>query len=316
MNLAALYHATSGGNWDDKGNWLSNAPIGKWHGVTTDSDGRVVELSLITNNLLGEIPPELGSLAKLERLNLCGNEIGEEIPPELGNLVHLKHLNLAYNNLSGQIPPELGRLANLEYLDVQNNQISGDIPMELGSLVGLRGVERSGTVCPSERKGFLPDFRGIWGTAPVGLNLSRNQLQGEIPPGLGNLVNLKHLDLSYNDLSGRIPPQLGNLSELRTLTINNNSLSGKIPSTLGNLSELRTLTVNNNTLSGEIPSKLGNLTNLKELELYHRRENYGWDLEAWFKSTTPPMNDFNGCVPAGLREVPVSDVPDHHFCKD
>ena len=179
VNLVAFYHATGGGNWNDKGNWLSNAPIGQWHGVTTDSDGRVVELSLLINNLLGEIPPELGSLAKLERLNLCGNEIGEEIPPELGDLANLKYLDLAYNNLSGQIPPELGSLVNLEYLDLQNNQLSGNIPVELGSLVSLRGVERYGAMCPTERKGFLPNFESIFGGKPVGLNLSRNRLQGE-----------------------------------------------------------------------------------------------------------------------------------------
>ena len=52
-----------GPNWlrDDK--WLSDAPVGEWHGVTTDSDGRVTVLDLRQNNLSGEIPPELGSLS-------------------------------------------------------------------------------------------------------------------------------------------------------------------------------------------------------------------------------------------------------------
>ena len=44
--LVALYNATGGANWGNNGKWLSNAPMGEWHGVTTDSDGRVTHLDL------------------------------------------------------------------------------------------------------------------------------------------------------------------------------------------------------------------------------------------------------------------------------
>ena len=49
------YNATDGANWTDKTNWLSKKPIGEWHGVTTDSDGRVTRLILSGNNLNGSI---------------------------------------------------------------------------------------------------------------------------------------------------------------------------------------------------------------------------------------------------------------------
>ena len=68
--LVALYNATDGENWDESANWLSDAPIGEWHGVTTNDDGRVIQLRLDQNALSGEIPPELGSLSNLERLVL------------------------------------------------------------------------------------------------------------------------------------------------------------------------------------------------------------------------------------------------------
>ena len=67
--LVALYNATDGANWHNNDNWLSNAPMGVWHGVTTDSDGRVTHLDLQGNQLTGEIPAELGSLTNLERLD-------------------------------------------------------------------------------------------------------------------------------------------------------------------------------------------------------------------------------------------------------
>ena len=63
--LVALYNATDGENWDESENWLSDAPLGEWEGVTTNDDGRVTKLELRANALSGEIPPELGSLPYL-----------------------------------------------------------------------------------------------------------------------------------------------------------------------------------------------------------------------------------------------------------
>ena len=44
--LVALYEVTDGANWRSNDNWLSDRPIGEWHGVTTDRSGRVTKLSL------------------------------------------------------------------------------------------------------------------------------------------------------------------------------------------------------------------------------------------------------------------------------
>ena len=58
--LEALYHATDGPNWVNNKNWLTAAPLGEWHGVGTDGEGRVVELVLFQNGLAGRIPPPTG----------------------------------------------------------------------------------------------------------------------------------------------------------------------------------------------------------------------------------------------------------------
>ena len=78
--LAALYNATDGAKWSSNSNWLSDAPISEWIGVVTDGSGRVTELNLVSNQLSGEIPPGLGSLANLETLFLSGNQLSGEIP--------------------------------------------------------------------------------------------------------------------------------------------------------------------------------------------------------------------------------------------
>ena len=70
--LVAFYHSTGGASWDANANWLSGRPIGEWRGVTTDSNGRVIELGLPGNNLTGTLPPELGRLSNLTRLYLHG----------------------------------------------------------------------------------------------------------------------------------------------------------------------------------------------------------------------------------------------------
>ena len=204
--LAALYNATDGANWLNNGNWLSNAPMGEWHGVTTDSDGRVTQLILATNQLTGEIPAELGNLSNLTWLDLDTNQLTGEIPAELGNLTNLEWLDLDTNQLTGEIPAELGNLSNLERLLLGDNQLTGGIPAELGSLTNLTE---------------------LW--------LGGNQLTGEIPAELGSLPNLEYLDLSYNQLTGGIPAELGDLANLRVLYLSSNQLIGCIPARLRNM---------------------------------------------------------------------------------
>lgn len=42
--LIALYNATDGESWNNK--WASGASMNEWHGVTTDTNGRVIKLNL------------------------------------------------------------------------------------------------------------------------------------------------------------------------------------------------------------------------------------------------------------------------------
>jgi len=100
------------------------------------------------------------------------------------------------------------------------------------------------------------------------LKLSFNNLEGTIPPEIGNLTELTHLELFANRLSGPIPSSIGNLTKLKVLMLNGcGRLSGAIPSSIGNLTELLTLDLSANDLSGSIPLSIGNLTNLQWLLL-------------------------------------------------
>lgn len=81
---------------------------------------------------------------------------------------------------------------------------------------------------------------GIWHGITVenghvtGVVLPSNNLDGTIPPELGNLTSLKSLMLESNRLSGEIPPELGDINTLLLLWLDGNSLSGDLPDFLEN----------------------------------------------------------------------------------
>ena len=199
--LEALYDATGGAGWTHSTNWKTTAPVGEWHGVTTDADGRVTRLDLSSNGLDGLIPPALGSLVNLRGLYLHSNDLTSPIPRELGRLVNLERLILSDNALTGPVPAWLGNITGLRSLELAWNELTGPIPRELGRLVNL------------ER-----------------LILSDNALTGPIPRELGRLVNLETLHLSQNDLSGSIPAELGKLVNLARLDLSYTwGLTGPLP---------------------------------------------------------------------------------------
>ena len=102
--LVALYNSTDGPNWTNNANWLTDVELGQWHGVATFR-GRVIALELRLNQLRGEIPPELGSLARLQVLDLRTNDLSGEIPSGFGELASLTGLALQGNRLSGRYHP-------------------------------------------------------------------------------------------------------------------------------------------------------------------------------------------------------------------
>ena len=103
--------------------------------------------------------------------------------------------------------------------------------------------------------------------AVIKIDLSENQLVGNISPRLGQLSQLTELILYGNQLTDNIPPELGQLSNLSILGLATNQLTGNIPSALGQLSQLKKLFLHENQLAGTIPVNLGQLSQLTWLSL-------------------------------------------------
>ena len=166
-------------------------------------------------------------------------------------------------------------------LILKGNNVKGTIPADFGSqykktaalavtralgdeslLAGLQELDLS----DNEIEGEIPAAIGNLSTLQ-NLNLSGNSIQGEIPPTIGNLTALEDLNLSGNKIEGEIPPAIGNLSSLQNLNLSGNEINGGIPKEIGKLTNLEDLNLSDNNIDGDIPEEIGNLESLKNLNI-------------------------------------------------
>uniref|UniRef100_A0A2P2MY39 ATP binding protein n=1 Tax=Rhizophora mucronata TaxID=61149 RepID=A0A2P2MY39_RHIMU len=239
-------------------------------------------LSLGNNLLIGAIPNWIGQMKRLETLDLSGNRFSGQVPNSIGNLQSLKVLNLSANDLSGALPESMANCRSLLALDFRHNSLSGDIPEWIfGSgvkkVLHLQETKLSGSfnsvaslllldLSDNELSGQIGLSTGVLGNLQF-LNLSRNFLLGPIPAAIGELKKLGVLDISRNKLNGSIPLEIGGAHSLNELRLENNVLSGQIPSSIEKCSSLTTLILSHNNLSGSIPAALGDLSSLQDVDL-------------------------------------------------
>ena len=291
--LVALYEATQGAGWIENDGWMSDRPIGQWHGVTTGESGRVTAVRLYGHNLIGSIPPDLTRLSHLETLNLERNTLAGPIPTELGNLDSLKTLILGVNRLSGRIPSELGNLANLQDLRLRRNNLTGPIPPELSNLRNLTrlGLNQNLLTGPIPRS-FLrlerlqlfhfADNRNlcISGSADFADWLTQldvyvgpfcNEGDREALVSLHGATGGPDWDRSTGWLGDGILDDwhgvsVGSLGRVTTLDLSDNGLAGRVPESLAQLTNMTSLRIDGNEdLSGPLPLSLSALS-LQELQ--------------------------------------------------
>ncbi|KDO36858.1 hypothetical protein CISIN_1g048125mg, partial [Citrus sinensis] len=224
------------------------------------------------NQLQGSLPSDLGfTLPNLEGLNLAGNQFTGPIPVSISNASNLRELMIGKNGFSGKVP-SLENLHKLQRVIISQNHLGNygekDNLEFVNSLVNASRLELL-QISDNNFGGMLPEAVGNFSTRLGILSVAENQLFGNIPSGLRNLVNLELLDLSGNQFTSRIPGSIGDLQKLQMLGLNGNKFLGEIPSSIGNLTLLMTLNFAENMLEGSIPSSLGKCQNLIVLDLYN-----------------------------------------------
>ena len=196
--LAEFYNATDGDNWTTNTGWLTDCEPCNWFGIVCDFSGRVVTISLINNNLSGELPNLFDGLPVLNRLDLPQNNLTGSIPGSLVDLTDLEFLNLQENQLQGGAGG-LVQATQLRELNLIGNQFAGAVTSWLPSLINLERV-----------------------------SLNDNQFTGPLPE-LNNLQSLQLLAVSNNTFRGSLPASLGNLPLLTGLRLENNDFSRCYP---------------------------------------------------------------------------------------
>ncbi|KAK9191311.1 hypothetical protein WN943_019923 [Citrus x changshan-huyou] len=221
------------------------------------------------NQLQGSLPSDLGfTLPNLERLNVGGNQFTGPIPASISNASNLMRLTIPMNGFSGKVP-SLENLHKLQWVSFYLNHLGNGKKDDLEFVNSLVNASRLELLQISDNNfgGMLPEAVGNLSTRLRILIVGNNQLFGNFPNGLRNLVNLELLHLGGNQFTGRIPGSIGDLHKLQTLWLPGNKFWGEIPSSIGNLTSLAILDFAENMLEGNIPSSLGKCQNLILLDL-------------------------------------------------
>ncbi|MQM00383.1 hypothetical protein Taro_033126 [Colocasia esculenta] len=244
-------------------------------------------LDLSYNNLSGVIPSSIGNLTSLLWLMLANNSLSGEIPPEIGNCRSLLWLNLANNQLSGKIPPSITDMGSAPNATFELNRREGRVIAGSGECLAMKRwipadyppfsfvyTILTRKSCRStwdhilDGHGIFPVCRSHPSTRTISgyLQLTGNQLIGEIPPEIGKMSWLSLVHLNRNKFSGRLPLEIGRLP-LVVLNVSSNLLSGPIPPQIGGIKCLQNLDLSHNNFSGEIPLILNHLSELSKFNV-------------------------------------------------
>ncbi|XP_049848793.1 uncharacterized protein LOC126316741 [Schistocerca gregaria] len=145
-------------------------------------------------------------------------------------------LKLPNRSLNGTLPDSIAKLSRLEALELPHNNISS-IP-QVGS------------------NHFYY------------LDMSNCNISGTFPESI-NVPYLKTINLSSNNLEGNLGEQTLNYKAITNLVLNNNSLSGSLPNSLTDASHLYRLDLSYNKFTGGVPSGIAKLPYLEILQLHH-----------------------------------------------
>ncbi|WP_417872086.1 immunoglobulin domain-containing protein [Winogradskyella sp.] len=268
--LISLYDATDGANWTDS--WGLNEAMSTWKGVTLNTDGRVISLSLDNRKLNGELPNELGNLTELIKLHLnegSSSSVRGSIPDSICNLVKIEDVIIDMPGLTGAVPSCLFTIASLRsvYLDGNSPLLTLDFPDDLSNLTNLTTLSLS-RIDLSSNGGFPMSILDLTNLEKLSLYITR--LTGSIPEQIGLLSNLTELSLRHSGaLTGVIPSSIGDLTKLNSLTIVSTDIEGEIPSSFSKLTSLRALDLSRNKLTGHIPSYINTFNTLTSLDFSH-----------------------------------------------
>ncbi|KAK1561088.1 hypothetical protein Q3G72_034301 [Acer saccharum] len=228
-------------------------------------------LDLRDNDFSGSIPIQIDQeVPNLAFLLLGGNNLEGRIPHELCQLIYLSILDLSHNRLNGTIPSCFTNILTWVEQSNDTDRIQSefglyfvDTAYSVASYNLTLAFKQLDTYVESAQEteiGFVSknryeSYKGSILQYMLGIDLSSNELTGDIPTDIGNLQRIKAMNLSHNSLSGSIPESFSNLTNIESLDLSYNKLRGRIPPQLTQLNSLAIFNVSFNNLSGQVPDK-------------------------------------------------------------
>jgi Leucine-rich repeat (LRR) protein len=189
-------------------NKLSGEALDIILGITT-----LRELKLAENELQGDLPASIGSLASLEVLELQGNSL-TNLPNEVRHLTSLRILNVSNNQLIS-IPMGLFDTGLVE-LVANKNRIEGAF-FSIQSARNLQDLNISNNSLKTLCEGATLELPAL-----KSLNMSTNRVVSL--PSIENWTNLQTLILAENKLTA-FPEGFTSLPQLRTADFTANDIS-------------------------------------------------------------------------------------------
>lgn len=267
---------------------------------------RFMELS--HNYLQGQMPGTISHLVNLRTLLLSGNQLGGDIIPELGNSSILYYINIAENNFSGLFPPSICAGGALDTVIAGYNGFTGIHNHTFQNCTTLDHINFTANNIVADLRGCFGKSLGIlrW------MTFSNNQLHGtpltdQGEPFLCNSTLLELLDLSDNDLRGDLSNCFWDMPQLEFMHLSSNSFSGVVPSSKTHHLNLQSLHLANNNFIGTFPPVLKKGNRLITLDL--GGNGFSGGIPSWISESSPKLrylrlssNMFDGVIPSQILQ--------------
>ncbi|KAM4113361.1 hypothetical protein ACJW30_05G215200 [Castanea mollissima] len=247
-------------------------------------------LFLEENNFSGSIPEPFLNMSELRTLDISDNKLSGSIPSAISKASNLRILLLGGNQLSGNISTQLCQLTNITLMDLSRNLFFGTIPRCFGHTLsfGTFGAQYRASIFG----GLFDETADSLYYLDVEINFVTKYRLSSYKDGILNYMS--GLDLSCNNLTGEIPLELGQLQRIHALNLSHNQLTGSIPKSFSDLTNAESLDLSHNRLSGEIPPQLIELTFLEVFSVaYNNLSGRTPDMKAQFGTFDASSYDGN-----------------------
>ncbi|KAF2306445.1 hypothetical protein GH714_018161 [Hevea brasiliensis] len=203
---------------------------------------------LEVNSLNGNIPSSLFVIPSLRKIQLSSNQFTGQVPIISGVSPSLDTLDLSSNKLEGPIPQWVFNISRLNVLLLSSNQFSGTIKLDwIQKLHKLAALDLSYNNLTVDANVTLSSFPQMTTIKLASCNL-------RVFPDLRNLSNLVSLDLSDNQINGEVPRWIGEVGSSALLSLNlSQNLLVSLPEPLSLPTGLAILDLHNNVLQGNVP---------------------------------------------------------------